>query len=92
MQDLDRGLANAALGAIDDAFERQVIVGLVDDAEIGQGVADLLALVKPGAADDAVGNGDGEEAFLELAGLKAGADEDGDVVEVTAAGGSLLFP
>ena len=77
----DRLVAEAALGLVDDPLEREVVGGLGDEAEVGEGVADLGALVEAEAADDLVGQADGDEALLELAGLELGADEDGDVVE-----------
>ena len=77
----DRLVAEAALGLVDDALEGEVVGGLVDEAEVGEGVADLGALVEAEAADDLVGQADGDEALFELARLELGADEDGDVVE-----------
>jgi len=50
----------------------------MDEAQIGQGVADFLALVEAGTADDTVGQSERQEPFLELARLKTGAHEDGD--------------
>ena len=82
----DRLVAEAALGLVDDALEREVVGGLVDEAEVGEGVADLGALVEAEAADDLVGQADRDEALLELAGLELGADEDGDVVEASRRG------
>ena len=81
----DRLVAEAALGLVDDAFEGEVVGRLGDQAEVGEGVADLGALVEAEAADDLVGEADGDEALLELAGLELGADEDGAVVERAAA-------
>src|SRR5690349_5196070 len=78
-------VAEAALGQIDDAFEGEVVGGLADQAEVGDRIADLGALVEAEAADDLVGQADRDEALLELAGLELGADEDGDVVEREAA-------
>ena len=77
---LQRLVADAALGHVDDALEGEVVVGRDRDAEVGDRVADLLALVEARAADDAVGQADGQEAVLEGAHLEAGADEDGDAV------------
>src|SRR5690349_12827406 len=78
-------VAEAALGQIDDAFEGEVVGGLADQAEVGDRIADLGALVEAEAADDLVGKADRDEALFELAGLELGADEDGDVVEAAAA-------
>ena len=51
------------------------------DAQIGDRVADLLALVEARAADHAVGQAEGDEALLEFAGLEAGAHQDRDLAE-----------
>ena len=86
---LQRLVADAALRHVDDALEGEAVVGRDRDAEVGHGVADLLALVEARAADDAVGQADGQEAVLEGAHLVRGADEDGDAVgadRVEAAG------
>src|SRR3546814_2757085 len=53
----------------------------LDEAEIGEGIADFGALVEAEAADDAVRHADRDEAILELAGLELCADEDGGAVE-----------
>ena len=47
--------------------------GCDGDAEIGERVADLLALVEARAADDAVGQAERDEAVLEVAHLEAEA-------------------
>ena len=77
-------VAEAALGLVDDPLEGEVVGGLSDQAQVGDGVADLGALVEAEAADDLVGQADRDEALLELAGLELGADEDRDVVERAA--------
>ncbi len=73
---LDRLVAEAALGLVDDALEGEAVGGRDGDAEIGHRVADLLALVEARAADDAVGQADGQEPVLEGAHLEAGAHQD----------------
>ena len=67
---VDRGVADAALGRVDDALELEVVGGVVRDLEIGDGVLDLEALVELRAADDAVGNAERYEAVLERAHLR----------------------
>ena len=85
-----RLVAEAALGTVDDPLEGEVVGRLGDDAQISERVADLGALVEAEAADDPVGQADGDEAVLELAGLELGADQDRGVVEAAAArAGSL---
>ena len=76
-----RLVAEAALGDVDDALEGEVVGGLGDDAQISERVADLGALVEAEAADDPVGQADGDEPVLELAGLELGADQDRGIVE-----------
>ena len=53
----------------------------MDDAQIGEGVADFLALVEARPADHAIGQAQRDEAILELAHLERGAHQDGDLVE-----------
>ena len=71
--------------AVDDPLEGEVVGRLGDQAEVGERIADLGALVEAEAADDLVGEADGDEALLELAGLELGADEDRGIVERAAA-------
>ena len=80
-----RLVAEAALGDVDDPLEGEVVGRLGDDAQISERVADLGALVEAEAADDPVGQADGDEPVLELAGLELGADQDRALVEAAAA-------
>ena len=82
-QQLQRRLAEAALGHVDDALEREIVVRLMHDAQIGDGVADLGALVEARPADHPVRQSEIDEALLERAGLKPGAHQNRDVVERT---------
>jgi hypothetical protein len=79
-----RRFAQAALGDIDDALEGEIVGGLGDNAEERHGIADFLAFVKARAADDAVIQPQRDEAFLELAHLEGGADQDRHVVQCPA--------
>ena len=88
--ELDGGVAQPALGHVDDALEGEVVGRRVDDAQIGQRVADLGALVEPRAADHPVGQAERDEAVFELAHLERGAHQDGDLVEDMAAALQLL--
>ena len=81
VQELHGGVAEAALGHVDDALEGEVVGRRIDDAQIGERVADFGALVEARAADDAVGQAERDEAVLELAHLERGAHQDGDLVE-----------
>ena len=84
MDRVQRGLAQASLGQVHDPLEGEIVVGAHDDADVGHGIPDLLPLVEAQAPDHPVGQADGEKAFLEGAGLEAGADQDRDVVEARA--------
>ena len=81
VQQLHGGVAEPALGHVDDALEGEVVGGRMHDAQIGERVADLLALVEARAADHPVGQAERDEAVLELAHLERGAHQDGDLVE-----------
>ena len=56
-----------------------VVVGVVDGAQVGDGVLDLAPLVEAGVADDLVGLAGAQEGLLQGARLGVGAVEDGDV-------------
>ncbi len=84
MQLLQGRAADAAARRVEDALEGEIVGRLVDEAQIGERVADFLALVKARAADHAVGQGQRDEALLELAGLEAGAHQDRDLAERVA--------
>ncbi|GAB3997915.1 hypothetical protein GCM10029992_22250 [Glycomyces albus] len=77
----DGAVADAPLGDVDHALGRDGVVGVDRQLEVGQQVADLLALIEADAADDLVGDAAAHEDFLEGAGLGVGAVEDGDVAE-----------
>ena len=90
VQQLHGGVAEAALRHVDDALEGEVVGRRVDDAQIGQRVADFGALVEARAADDAVGQAERDEAVFELAHLERGAHQDRDLVERVALALQLL--
>ena len=71
--------AEPALGRVDDAQQPLLVVGVDDDREVGERVADLGALVELGPADDLVGDGVAAELLLEHAALGVGAVEHGDL-------------
>ena len=56
-------------------------LGWSHQAQIGQRVADLLALVEARPADHPVRQRQRDEALLELAGLEAGAHQDRDLAQ-----------
>ena len=86
----DGGFSQAPFRHIDDALEGEVVGALRDDAEIGEGVADFLALVESRPADDAVIEAERDEPVLEFAHLERGAHEDGHIVEEMALALQLL--
>ena len=90
VEQLDGGVAEPALGHIDDALEGEVVGLRIDAAQIGERVADFGALVEARAADHPIGQAEGDEAVLELAHLERGAHQDRDLVERMAAALQLL--
>ena len=81
VQHLHGGIAQAALGHVDDALEGEIVGRLRDHAQIGQRVADFGALVETRPADHAIGQAELDEAVLEFAHLERGAHQNGDLVE-----------
>ena len=89
VQELHGGVAEPALGHVDDALEGEVVGRQCDHAQVGERVADLHALVEARAADHAIGQAERDEAVLELAHLERGAHQDGDLVEIVRAAGAV---
>ena len=81
---LQRGVAEAALGRVDDALEGEVVGRVGDAAQIGEGVADLEPLVEARAADHPVGQAERDEALLDLAHLGGDAHEHGHLGRANA--------
>lgn len=79
-------LADAALGHVEDAAQRHGVLGVGEDAQVGEDVADLAALVEADTADDLVGQADPDEDLFEDTGLGVGAVEDRDVAGPGVAG------
>ena len=90
VQALQSRVAQAALGHIDDALEREVVGALIDEAQIGESVADFRPLVETRAADHAIGQAERDEPVLEFAHLERGAHQDGHLVELLAVALELL--
>ncbi len=87
-QRVDHGfgaLADAALGHVQDAAQRDAVLGVAEDAQVREDVADLLALVEAHAADDLVGQADPDEDLFEDTGLGVGAVEHRDVARLGVA-------
>ena len=84
VQELHGGVAEPALGHIDDALEGEIVGRRIDHAQISQRIANFSALVEPRAADDAIRQPERDEAVFEFAHLERGAHQDGDLVERVA--------
>src|SRR5262249_55887822 len=54
----ERGVAKSALGHVENALEFEIVGGVANDLEIGDGILDLLALVEARTTDHAVGQGE----------------------------------
>ena len=72
-------VADAPARGVEDAPDAHGVVGVGDRAQVGQRVADLLALVEAHPADDLVRQAEPDEDLLEDPGLGVGAVEDGHV-------------
>ncbi len=81
VQLLQGGAADAAARCVEDALEGEIVGRLGDEPQIGERVADLLALVKTRSADHAIRQGQRDEALLELAGLEPGTHQDRDLAQ-----------
>ena len=73
---LHRGVADAALGRVDDPLEGQVVVRRLHLAQIGVGVADLGPFEEARAADHRIGDLQHDEAFFEGAHLERSPHQD----------------
>ena len=72
--------ADGAGRLVDHAFQGRVVVGVVEQAQVGQGVLDLGAFKKALAAVDPVGDVLAQQIFLEQPRLGGGAVEHGRLV------------
>ena len=78
------------LGTLTMRSKARSSAGECDHAQIGERVADFLALVEARAADHAIGQAERDEAVLELAHLERGAHQDGDLVERVRPAGAVV--
>ena len=76
---LDGGVADAALGRVDDALERDLVGGVHHDLEVRHHVADLGAVEEARAADDAVRHAGAHQRVFQRTRLRVGAVEDREV-------------
>ena len=58
-------IADGAFGHVEDAAQVDVVIGVGDHAQVGEGVLDLLALVEAGAADDLVRDSGADECVFD---------------------------
>ena len=84
VQQLHGGIANAALGHIDDALKGEVVGRRVDHPQISERVADFRALIEARAADHAIGQAERDKAIFKFAHLERGAHQNRDLVERVA--------
>ena len=93
VQHLNGGIAQAALRRIYDPLEGEIVRELVDDAQIGQRIADFRALVGARAADDAIGDAQRHKPVFDLAHLRRDANQDRDLGErMLACSASISSP
>ena len=85
VQKLHGGVAEAALGHIDDALEGEIVGRRIDHAQISERIADFGAFVEARTADHAIGQAERDETVFEFAHLERGAHQDRDLVEGVAA-------
>ena len=78
----DAGVADAALGHVEDPLDAD-LVGRVDDRpQVGHRVLDLAAVVEAGAADDLVRDAEAHHRLLDHPALGVRAVEHGDLAPV----------
>ena len=77
---LQGGGADAACGVVHHAFEGFLVVEIGDQAEVGDDVLDLFALIERHATVDAVGDVVFAQGILERTALGVGAVENGDLI------------
>ena len=76
LQSNQRGPSDTATRRLHGAQEGRIVGGVHDEAEVGQGVLDLLALVEADAAHDDVGDARAPQGVLQHARLGVGPVED----------------
>ena len=77
---LQGGGADAARGVVHHAFEGFLVVEIGDQAEVGDDVLDLFALIERHATVDAVGDVVFAQGIFERTALGVGAVENGDLI------------
>ena len=82
----DRGRPDPPLGHVDHPAGRHLVGGVGQQADVGQQVLDLPAVVEAGAPDHLVGNALAHQLLLQHPALGVGAVEDGHVAVAQALG------
>jgi hypothetical protein len=77
----DTPIPDLAPGDVNDPAEGDRVAGIGDQAEVGEDILHLLALVEAETAHQSVGDPAAEEHVLEGAGLRIGSVEDGEIGE-----------
>ena len=75
MDFFDRFVADATLWNINNPFKRKVIGGLIDDAQIGNGVANFSALIETKTTNYPIVNANLYKAIFKFTRLMLRADE-----------------
>ena len=75
-----RGLPDAARWHVDNAAQGYVVVGIDEQAHVGNEVLDFLALIERKTAVNAIRNAALVESFLEGTALRIGAIKNGEAV------------
>ncbi len=70
--------ADALFGDTDGATKGEIVMGVVQEAEIGEHILNFLTLIKFDITNDCIGNRGVEEFFFKNAALGAGTGEDGN--------------
>ncbi len=73
---LERAVANATARHVDDTAQRDLVLRVGDEPQVGEQVTDLSALVEPDAADHLVRHAGPDEHLFEHARLGVGPVED----------------
>ncbi len=87
LQRVDGAFADAAGGGIDDAQQRNRVVGILDDFEVRDQVFDLGALVEGESADHVIFQAVAAHGLFKQARLRVGAVEHGGARSLASFGG-----
>ena len=77
----DRCVPDGTTRDVDDPLDRDLVIGVHDGPEIGEGVLDLFAVVVLESPDNLIGDTEADEQFLDNTGLGVGPVEHSNVVK-----------